>query len=72
MKPSTLLDQPVEVVREMKLEPANLPAKVEPAALVSTSDVLTTFERLARDPSMDVDKLDRLMQMHERIVARDL
>jgi hypothetical protein len=28
------------------------------------------FERLARDPTMDVDKLERLMQMHERMSAK--
>jgi len=31
---------------------------------------LTIFERMARDPSVDVDKLERLMQMHERATAR--
>lgn len=28
------------------------------------------FERLARDPSVDVDKFERLMAMHERVTAR--
>lgn len=28
------------------------------------------FERLAKDPAVDVDKLERLMQMHERATAR--
>jgi len=55
----------VEVVRTMTLTPA------EPAALVTTTDVLSSFERLARDPKVNVDKLERLMLMHERIVARD-
>lgn len=31
---------------------------------------VSLFERLARDQSMDVDKLERLMQMHERVSAR--
>jgi len=30
----------------------------------------SAFERLARDPAVDVDKLERLMQMHERMQAR--
>ena len=31
---------------------------------------LTMFERMVRDPSVDVDKLERLMQLHERTTAR--
>ena len=40
---------------------------------LATSAVSTpesVFERLARDPGVDVDKLERLMQMHERATAR--
>jgi hypothetical protein len=47
-------------VVDMRLEP------VKPAEL----DAVSVFERLARDPSVDVDKLDRLMQMHERVTAK--
>ena len=54
----TLLDSPAVV--DMRLEP------VRPAEL----DAVSVFERLARDPSVDVDKLDRLMQMHERVTAK--
>lgn len=32
---------------------------------------VSIFERLARDASMDVDKLDRLMQMYERTKAKE-
>src|SRR5258708_7588833 len=35
-----------------------------------TSDALTTFERLATAPNMDVDRLERLMQLYERLQAR--
>lgn len=45
-------------------------------ALVAKDEALpdeattSMFERLARDPSVDVDKLERLVQMHERAAAR--
>lgn len=42
-------------------------APAEPAA-IEASEVVTTFERLARDPNVDVDKLERLIQMQERIM----
>lgn len=35
------------------------------------SQEVSPFERLAKDPAVDVDKLERLMQMHERITMRD-
>ncbi len=41
---------------------APLPAQVE--------DSGSMFERMARDPSVDVDKLERLIAMHERVTAR--
>jgi len=33
--------------------------------------VLQIIERAARDPSVDIDKMERLMQMHERMLARN-
>ena len=38
--------------------------------LDATPPDTTLFERLARDPSVDADKLDRLMALHERLTAR--
>ena len=32
--------------------------------------VLQIIERAARDPSVDIDKMERLMQMHERMLAK--
>jgi hypothetical protein len=49
-------------VKEMTLMPQ------EPPEAEQTG--LAIFERLARDPSVDVDKLERLVQMHERAGAR--
>jgi hypothetical protein len=46
-------------------EPAPLPVATESAAL------LQVIERMAVNPAVDVEKLERLMAMHERIVARN-
>lgn len=46
-------------------EPAQLPAASESAAL------LQVIYRAATDPAVDVDKMERLMKMHEAIVARN-
>lgn len=47
--------------REVELVPAQreLPAASDPALM---------FERLAMDPNVDVEKLERLIAMHERII----
>ena len=37
-------------------------------AVPDAVSVLQIIERAARDPSVDIDKMERLMQMHERIV----
>lgn len=51
-------------VVDMELRPKGETAQAPEATGISL------FERLARDPSVDVDKLERLMQMHERATAR--
>lgn len=45
------------------IEP-QLPAVSESAA------ILSVIERAARDPQVDIDKMERLMAMHERMLAR--
>jgi ERF superfamily len=52
----------MKAIKEMTLMPQ------EPPEAEQTG--LAIFERLARDPSVDVDKLERLVQMHERAGAR--
>ena len=43
----------------------------QPLAVVGESAaLLTVIERAARDPQVDVDKMERLMQMHERVLSR--
>lgn len=55
-------------VKEMTLMDAAEPPAVE--APLAVRPAVDTFERLARDPNVDVDKLERLVQMHERAAAR--
>lgn len=48
-------------------------AKTEQVPPVESSEAVSliqVIERAARDPSVDIDKMERLMQMHERITAR--
>lgn len=42
---------------------------VHPAS--DTTSLLQVITRAASDASVDIDKMERLMQMHERLVARD-
>ncbi len=49
----------------------DLPAVVQ--TQVATSEAVSfiqMIERAARDPSVDIDKMERLMQMHERMTAK--
>ncbi len=39
-------------------------------AVAADAGPVATFERLAKDPNVDVEKLERLMAMHERLLAR--
>ena len=41
-----------------------------PAVIGESAALLSVIERAARDPNVDVDKMERLMAMHERIQAR--
>ncbi|WP_306523446.1 ERF family protein [Gemmatimonas sp.] len=43
---------------------------VKDVALVDQPNSLAVFERLATDPKMNVETLERLVQMHERAAAR--
>src|SRR5215831_17096923 len=39
-------------------------------AIVDHQPVMALIERMATDPAADVEKLERLMAMHERLLAR--
>lgn len=45
------------------------PAEVAPTTEAAT--ILQVIERAATNPSVDLDKMERLLAMHERIVARN-
>lgn len=47
------------------VEPANLPAPQAEAATI-----LSVISRAASDPNCDIDKMERLLQMHERMQAK--
>lgn len=42
----------------------------EVAAVSETTSLIQVIERAARDPSVDLDRMERLLQMHERLVER--
>src|SRR5688500_6796695 len=41
----------------------------EPSRALVTSEAVLTFERLAKDPSVDVGKLERLIALQKDIIA---
>jgi hypothetical protein len=66
MAAATAAKQP-QMVIDLETPPigSTVPAKAEPG-----QNEMSTFERLASTPGMNVDNLERLMQMHERMQAR--
>lgn len=52
-----------------KQEPTELQVR-EQAAASETAAVLSMIERASRDPAVDIDKMERLMLMHERVQER--
>lgn len=48
----------------------NAVAKIDPVEQDSGNPILSMIERAARDPSVDIDKMERLMQMSERAEAK--
>lgn len=40
-------------------------------AVSESAAILSVIERAARDPAVDIDKMERLMAMHERMIARN-
>lgn len=49
------------------IRPIDGPVSVLPAAQTETSAVMHMIERASRDPAVDIDKLQRLMEMREKI-----
>jgi len=50
---------------------ARVEQKQELATVSENTAMVSMFERMASDPNVDVDKLERLMQMRERAVERE-
>lgn len=46
------------------------PTSPVPVPVSETAAIVSMIERAARDPSVDIDKMERLLQMQERIMAR--
>jgi hypothetical protein len=59
------MSMPAENVKQIEGPVSQLPAPVS-----ETSAVLHMIERAARDPAVDINKLQQLMEMRERIEAR--
>lgn len=51
----------------------NAPAKIEesPPPVDYGDSLLQVIAKAARDPNVDIDKMERLLQMQERVAARD-
>lgn len=47
------------------------PKNQPPAHVSETTTILDMIERFARDPSVDLQRLERLMDLHERVTARN-
>lgn len=50
---------------------ARVEQKQELAQISENTAMVSMFERMASDPNVDVDKLERLMQMRERAIERE-
>ena len=48
-----------------------LPKEATVVPVQSAATILQVIERAAADPAVNIDKMERLMAMHERIVARE-
>lgn len=55
----------------MKTQLVDHHATAQPAILGEGGAILNMIERAARDPSVDVDKMQKLMEMSERVRARE-
>lgn len=47
------------------------PAQAQIVPMSESATILQVIERAARDPQVDVDKMERLMLMHERVMAKN-
>src|SRR5678815_4876632 len=59
------------MVKELLTIDEDAPVSLAPAAVSPADNVALMFERLAKDPAVDVEKFERLMAMQERILAHN-
>lgn len=52
------------------LDLSRVPERKEIAPVSDAVALIQVIERAARDPSIDIDRMERLLQMHERLVER--
>ncbi len=55
--------------RAVEVSKPNVPALTEPVS--ESAAIIQVIERAAANPNVDIDKMERLLQMHERIVERN-
>jgi hypothetical protein len=61
----------IDMPRQAKQEVATRPEQSAPAIpQTEAGAVLSLIERAARDPSIDIDKMERLMRMHQEVLER--
>lgn len=53
-----------------EIKASGLPTAAQPIALSESATVLQIIGRAASDPSTDIDKMERLMAMHERMKSQ--
>lgn len=49
----------------------NIPALAQNGGMVEGTALVNMIERVARDPAIDLSRLEKLMEMHERVVLRN-
>jgi hypothetical protein len=59
------------MVKELLTIDEDAPVSLAPASVPPADNVALMFERLAKDPAVDVEKFERLMAMQERILAHN-
>ncbi len=56
----------------METNLATMERDLPAAASTEAVSFIQMIERASRDPAVDIDKMERLMQMHERMVDKRL
>lgn len=68
--PKEKVTMPTDAINEPKARAVVHAPPSVPAQISDTTAIVQMIERAARDPNVDIDKMERLLQMQERVVAR--